>query len=588
MLFPKKPAPLLPPTPEQIAEAIEAHKLPTPAIHPMDGGLQAVLAAPPIKLGIAIPTALRPALLGTGVGLTGAGLDYATDAPHERGNLAKKLLIGGTLGAATGGLVGKLQPGEHLEHAGTMNDLFDMVHIACDKTAVEYEVDTREKWPTDKKHTNDEIETMDAITRGKVDSAWHAHDAETASMLGKEAAERVLNLRQHMSRAEQRLIEKHLPHDIYRGGRFEAKGGDPIEHVAQRLRDARWHRDHTETKAAEDVAPVAAEPAAPSEPMGTSSPWMGRPVDYCDYVCKKFPGRCEACRDRQFLRGGKRASAPFIRMKMRDGDSLAGALLDPTSSCCEKCEASEKSDQCSCKVEKEAALPLPALMGLGGAGYGALTYGIDKGFGDDPSLLRRMIGYGALGTGLGFGAKRVGDTVTNAASRLAGKLPVVDKIGTAKHANDPIKKKIDVCGVPVHLEWLKGQDRVYKDKNGKETFRKTMKADYGYIPNTLDSDGEELDVYVGPAPEDCTTVYVINQVKKSGAFDEHKVMVGYKSMAEAKASYLHHMGGAKDRFGSIVAIPFKSLVALYGKPDTAMKAANVIGHAEAFANMGAL
>ncbi len=142
-----------------------------------------------------------------------------------------------------------------------------------------------------------------------------------------------------------------------------------------------------------------------------------------------------------------------------------------------------------------------------------------------------------------------------------------DKIDQArtvlvKNANDPIKKKINFNGVPVWIEWLKGETREYK-KDGKIKYQRLMAADYGYIPGTMDSDGEELDVYVGP-DKSATNAYVIRQLKKTGSFDEHKVMIGYASKSEAKASYVHHMGGTPERFGGIQSIPLNSLVALFG------------------------
>jgi hypothetical protein len=131
-----------------------------------------------------------------------------------------------------------------------------------------------------------------------------------------------------------------------------------------------------------------------------------------------------------------------------------------------------------------------------------------------------------------------------------------------KTANDPIKKKIKVQGVPICLEWLKGETREYK-KGGVVKYKRLMAADYGYIPGTVDSDGEELDVYVGPDRE-ARNAYVIRQMKKTGGFDEHKVMIGYPSKGAAKASYVHHMGGTPERFGGMHAIPVSSLVALFG------------------------
>jgi hypothetical protein len=131
-----------------------------------------------------------------------------------------------------------------------------------------------------------------------------------------------------------------------------------------------------------------------------------------------------------------------------------------------------------------------------------------------------------------------------------------------KVANDPIKKKINVGGVPIWIEWKKGETRLYK-KGGVVKYERLMKADYGYIPGTMDSDGEELDVYVGP-DRTSKRAYVIKQLKKNGSHDENKVMIAFSSKQDAKDCYLYHMGGTKEHFGGMQDIPLSSLVALFG------------------------
>jgi mannose-6-phosphate isomerase-like protein (cupin superfamily) len=136
------------------------------------------------------------------------------------------------------------------------------------------------------------------------------------------------------------------------------------------------------------------------------------------------------------------------------------------------------------------------------------------------------------------------------------------KKGLKKTANDPIKKKVEIQGVPVWLEWLKGETRLYK-KGKVVKYERLMKADYGYIPETKDSDGEDIDVYLGP-DRSAATSYVIRQMKKSdGTFDEHKVMLGYASEKDARDSYDYHMGGTKEFFGGIKPVPVSALKALF-------------------------
>lgn len=135
-----------------------------------------------------------------------------------------------------------------------------------------------------------------------------------------------------------------------------------------------------------------------------------------------------------------------------------------------------------------------------------------------------------------------------------------------KIANDPIKKKVEVQGVPIWIEWKKGETRLYKDhKTGEVKYKRLMTADYGYIPETKDADGEEIDVYLGD-DYGSKKAFVIKQLKKSDrSFDENKVMIGYPSEKAAKDSYMHHMSACPECFGGIHEVPVTSLMALFGE-----------------------
>ena len=64
---------------------------------------------------------------------------------------------------------------------------------------------------------------------------------------------------------------------------------------------------------------------------------------------------------------------------------------------------------------------------------------------------------------------------------------------------------------------------------------------YGYVRGTLGTDGDEVDVYVGPNKES-EKVFVVTQLKKPEfkTVDEQKVMLGFGSAREAKSAYLKH------------------------------------------------
>lgn len=72
------------------------------------------------------------------------------------------------------------------------------------------------------------------------------------------------------------------------------------------------------------------------------------------------------------------------------------------------------------------------------------------------------------------------------------------------------------------------------------TWASRMTAHYGYIRGTEGADGEHVDVFIKPGtPLDYDgPVFVIDQTKKNGHHDEHKVMLGWPDAAVARASFL--------------------------------------------------
>lgn len=67
----------------------------------------------------------------------------------------------------------------------------------------------------------------------------------------------------------------------------------------------------------------------------------------------------------------------------------------------------------------------------------------------------------------------------------------------------------------------------------------TLKSHYGYIKGTEGADHEHIDAFVRPGtPNDWNgPVFVVDQVKKDGHFDEAKVMLGFPDLEAARAGY---------------------------------------------------
>lgn len=125
------------------------------------------------------------------------------------------------------------------------------------------------------------------------------------------------------------------------------------------------------------------------------------------------------------------------------------------------------------------------------------------------------------------------------------------------------KGKVIIKGLRISIENPKGTTRSGTGRDGVAWSNK-MPFTYGYFNGTIGKDGDPIDVYIGGAVEDSFDVYVIDQVEeKSRAFDEHKVMLGFKDKETAKKAYLSCYNVGWTGFQSITALSlnkFKSWI----------------------------
>lgn len=97
-----------------------------------------------------------------------------------------------------------------------------------------------------------------------------------------------------------------------------------------------------------------------------------------------------------------------------------------------------------------------------------------------------------------------------------------------------------VGGLDISIENPQGSVRRSKADSPKKWETK-MRHHYGYIRGTVGMDGDQIDTFVNPGTPDefDGEVFVIDQKNpETGKPDEHKVMIGFGSIAEAKAAYL--------------------------------------------------
>ena len=121
-----------------------------------------------------------------------------------------------------------------------------------------------------------------------------------------------------------------------------------------------------------------------------------------------------------------------------------------------------------------------------------------------------------------------------------------------KEAGNYRKGHVRWGGLDISIENAKGGTRRGTDAEGRP-WEVEMPAHYGYIRRTEGADGDQVDAYIGDGPED-SPVFVIDQVDaESGAFDEHKVVLGTAGRDEALALYSAGFsdGRGPDRIGGV-------------------------------------
>lgn len=107
-------------------------------------------------------------------------------------------------------------------------------------------------------------------------------------------------------------------------------------------------------------------------------------------------------------------------------------------------------------------------------------------------------------------------------------------------------------GLDLTIETERLQERRGFDADGNVAWSVKMPAHYGYIKRTTGADSEQVDFYMGPEP-DSDVVVIVDQVDaETGAFDEHKTMLGFRNRKAALDTYVLGFsdGKGKDRLGA--------------------------------------
>lgn len=108
-----------------------------------------------------------------------------------------------------------------------------------------------------------------------------------------------------------------------------------------------------------------------------------------------------------------------------------------------------------------------------------------------------------------------------------------------KEAGNYKKGHVQVGTFDITIEQPQGSVRKGTDADGKQ-WESKMHNTYGYFRGTEGVDGNHIDVFLSNDIDGWNgrKVYVVDQYNPDGTFDEHKVMLGFNDMDEAKSDYL--------------------------------------------------
>jgi len=119
------------------------------------------------------------------------------------------------------------------------------------------------------------------------------------------------------------------------------------------------------------------------------------------------------------------------------------------------------------------------------------------------------------------------------------------------HAGNYKKGHIRVAGLSISIENPAGATRSGTDPKGRH-WETRMRHHYGYVRGSVGRDKDHVDVFINPQDHDSGTVFVINQNKADGTFDEHKCMLGWRTEEQARTAYLSNYQPGWKGLGSIV------------------------------------
>lgn len=138
--------------------------------------------------------------------------------------------------------------------------------------------------------------------------------------------------------------------------------------------------------------------------------------------------------------------------------------------------------------------------------------------------------------------QQLGGVFGNGAAEEAPEEPVAElELSETADFGAIIDRVLKWNGLEIGVEFLPGQVRFPGRKHSKK-----LRSGYGHIRRYLGADGEALDCYLYPGlldekPTGSNRSFSVEQLADDGDFDEHKFMLGYADIEQAKAAYLAEM-----------------------------------------------
>lgn len=146
-------------------------------------------------------------------------------------------------------------------------------------------------------------------------------------------------------------------------------------------------------------------------------------------------------------------------------------------------------------------------------------------------------------------ADPVEDAAHTAATSSRNDLP--EPSDAQRKAGNFNKGHVRVNGMLLSIENPAGTTRSGVADDGTE-WSSEMKHHYGYIRGTTGRDKEHIDTFLGPKVGDAKSkVFVVDQLKPDGSFDEHKVMLGFPDKQSAAEAYKSNYGDEWNRLGGV-------------------------------------